>query len=252
MPEGLLIAQVSDCHVSADSRQTYRGINPHKNLKALMKRVKSLRPDMLLATGDLSEDGSRKSYQLLKKYLSLAGVPVLALPGNHDDPQLLAEAFPGSPVDTIAVSDHGPWQIIRLNSCVPRRPEGLLSETSLADLEEYLSSAGQKPKLIAVHHQPLPVGNPWIDRYPLENAADLMRIVDQCADVKAVVWGHIHHAFRAERSGVAMLGGPSSAINSLQDVQRFTADPAGPAFRWVKLKADASLESGISVRLGQQ
>ena len=57
-----------------------------------------MNPDLLLATGDLSEDGSRTSYLALRNYLKPLGIPVLALPGNHDDPGLLAEVFPGSPV----------------------------------------------------------------------------------------------------------------------------------------------------------
>ena len=245
MNRSIHIVQVSDCHVSADTGQTYRGQYPYKNLQAMMRRVENRQPQLLLATGDLSEDGSRRSYQLLKEALQIPGVPVLALPGNHDAPALLAETFVGSPVETIAVSDHGPWQIIRLNSCLPGRPEGFLSERSLADLEAHLSSAEQRPKLIAVHHQPVPVGNPWIDKYPLENAAEFMRLADHYADVKAVAWGHIHHAFKAERNGTVMLGGPSSVINSLLNVQRFTADPAGPACRWLELRADGTLSTGI-------
>ncbi len=52
------IAQVSDCHLSADPQTQYRGINPHHNLKTLMQKVKAMQPDLLLASGDLSEDGS--------------------------------------------------------------------------------------------------------------------------------------------------------------------------------------------------
>src|SRR5665811_215051 len=154
MSSRFLIVQISDCHVAADPSQKYRGINPHHNLKTMMDKVKAIKPDLLLATGDLSEDGSRESYGMLQAYLDLSGIPVLALPGNHDDPELLAEAFPGSPVDSIAVSDHGSWQIIRLNSCLPGRPEGHLDEKPLIDLASLLSSSEQRPRLIAVHHQP--------------------------------------------------------------------------------------------------
>ena len=110
------IVQISDCHLPANPEQTYRGINPLHHLVALIPKVKALKPDLLLATGDLSEDGSRVSYQVLQEIFMPLGIPVLALPGNHDDPQLLADAFPGSPVDSIETSSHGPWQIIRLNS----------------------------------------------------------------------------------------------------------------------------------------
>jgi Icc protein len=240
------IVQISDCHVSADLGREYRGINPHRNLKNLMQKVKAKKPDLLLATGDLSEDGSRESYRLLKKYLGIAGVPVLALPGNHDEPDLLADVFPGSPVDSIAVSEHGPWQIIRLNSCVPGRPEGHLTDEALTALETLLSTDKQRPRLISVHHQPIPVANPWIDKYPLDNPSRLLQLIDETPGVKIVLWGHIHHSFATELGGTAMLGSPSSAINSLAAVKRFTADPAGPACRWLQLNSDHTFLTGIT------
>ena len=66
--KSILIAQISDCHLPADPDQDYRGINPLKNLKTVIKRVQALKPDLILATGDLSEDGSRQS-QHLKNFL---------------------------------------------------------------------------------------------------------------------------------------------------------------------------------------
>ena len=161
MSNGTLIVQVSDCHLPADPNQKYRGINPHQNLKTLTESLKALKPDLLLATGDLSEDGSRASYRNLQKILKPIGVPVLALPGNHDDPDLLAEYFPGSPVDTLEASEHDAWQIIRLNSSLPAKPEGRLGESVLSELEVFLTTHQQGPCLIALHHQPITVGSPW-------------------------------------------------------------------------------------------
>ena len=113
------LVQISDCHLSGDKEQLFRGINPHLTLQRVMERIHQAQPDLLLASGDLSEDGSAASYRLLQDQLRMPGVPVLALPGNHDDPQALAEAFPGSPVNSIAVSEHDAWQLIRMNSCMP-------------------------------------------------------------------------------------------------------------------------------------
>lgn len=210
-----------------------------------MQKVRAMKPDLLLASGDLSEDGSRASYQALQQFFKPPGIPVLALPGNHDDAVLLAESFHGSPVDTIRVTDHGSWQIIRLNSCLPGKPEGRFSEKTLAQLEFILGHHQQRPRLIAMHHQPIPVGNPWIDKYPLLDPEAFLQLIDDYPDIKAVLWGHIHHAFETDRNGTAMLGGPSSAINSLPGVQKFTEDPAGPACRWLELRADGTLQTGI-------
>ena len=118
-------------------------------------------------------------------------------------------------------------------------------KTTLAGLEAQLDATRQRPTLVAVHHQPVPVGNPWIDKYPLENAAELMRIIDGSAQVRAVAWGHVHHAFQAVRNGTVMLGCPSTVINSLLNVEKFTPDPAGPACRWLELKADGSVGTCI-------
>jgi Icc protein len=243
--KGILVAQVTDCHLPSDPQQRYRGIDPHKNLKALLKKVRAIKPDLLLATGDLSEDGGRPSYLALQKYFKPLHIPVLALPGNHDDPALLADIFPGSPVHSIAVSEHGPWQIIRLNSCLAGRPEGVLSEVSLTMLEHFLNHHQHAPLLIAVHHQPITIGSPWIDKYPLTETQAFLRLVDKHANVKAVVWGHVHQVFETRRNGTAMLAGPSSAINALPGAQRFIPDETGPACRWLELGADQTISSGI-------
>ncbi|MGB5487431.1 MAG: phosphodiesterase [Lysobacterales bacterium] len=239
-----LIAQITDCHLPADPRQKYRDIYPHQTLKALLRKVRAMNPDLLLATGDLSEDGSRASYLAMQKLFKPLGVPVLALPGNHDDAAQLADAFPGSPVDSIRVSEHGPWQIVRLNSCVPGKHEGHLCERALMDLEDFLEHT-HSPLLITVHHQPICIGSPWIDKYRLFDSEDFLCLVDRHPNVRAVVWGHIHQAFETDRNGTAMLGGPSSAINALSGAQKFTPDNIGPAFRWLELRDDKTLESGI-------
>jgi len=239
------VAQVSDCHLPADPREGYRGIDPRLNLEALLNGVKAKQPDLLLLTGDLSEDGSRESYRALRSIFQTVGVPVLALPGNHDDAGLLEETFPGSPVDTIRVSDHGAWQIVRLNSCIPGAPEGRLNDRVLAALEEHLAGNAGQAQLIALHHQPVVVGNPWIDRYPLLNPEPLLQLVGRYPSVKTVVWGHIHQAFAVERNGTALLGGPSSAINTVPGVQKFTPDQLGPACRWLELNADQTLATLI-------
>ena len=210
-----------------------------------MGKIKALKPDLLLASGDLSEDASPASYHSLRNFFAPLGIPVLAVPGNHDDPGLLAKTFPPSPVDGVEVSDHGGWQIIRLNSCLPGRHEGRFSGEALEALERVLGDGMGQPRLIALHHQPMEVGSPWIDKYSLLEPEKFLGIINQYPDVKATVWGHVHQVFDAERNGIAMLGSPSSVINSLPGAMKFTADPGGPGCRWLELAADGSFRTGI-------
>ena len=68
MTDSIRIAQITDCHLPADPKQQYRGINPRDNLNTLLQKVKDLAPNLVLASGDLSEDGSRISYLALQQY----------------------------------------------------------------------------------------------------------------------------------------------------------------------------------------
>ena len=245
MSQTIRVVQISDCHLPGDPDQTYRGANPHNNLKGLLKKVSAFAHDLLLATGDLSEDASPASYKALQTYFDPLGVPVLALPGNHDNAELLADTFPGSPIDSVAVSEHGPWQIIRINSCLEGKVEGHLAEQTLQQLNRVLLDNPFRPRVLALHHQPISANSPWIDKYRLFEPQAFLELIDQTPGVKAVVWGHVHQVCDNEIDGVAMLSGPSSAINSLSGTQKFTASPLGPACRWLELRLDGTITSGV-------
>ena len=240
------IAQVSDCHLPASADVLYRGISAYKNLELILAKVADFSPDLLLATGDLSEDASPSSYSALKRYFDTLGVDVLPVPGNHDEPQQVASIFPGSPVENLEVSDHGEWQIIRLNSCIDARPEGRVTEENLEQLATLLRENPTRPRLLVLHHQPVLVGSPWIDKYRLQNPLELMSLVAACDGVKAVLWGHVHQAYSAQHGDTSLLAGPSSAINGLPGKDKFTSDPQGPAFRWLELYDGGRFETGIT------
>lgn len=241
----LRIAQLTDCHLPASPDCDYRGINAYTNLELVLAKVREFGPDLILASGDLSEDASPSSYFALKAYLEQLQVPVLALPGNHDEPGLLAQTFPGSPVDDVVTSEPGDWQIIRLNSCIEGRPDGRVTASNLQQLAALLQAEPERDRIIVLHHQPVLVGSPWIDKYCLQEPEEFLQLVDKYSSIKAVLWGHVHQEFAVVRQGTQMLAGPSSAINSLPGKETFTADPGGPAFRWLLASEDGTLTTGV-------
>jgi len=249
LSNGLRILQITDCHLPAGPELPYRGINSHESLNLLLESVhefaQGFKPDMILATGDLSEDGSQGSYDWLKKYLGEFNLPVLALPGNRDEPGLLAENYQGSPVNNVEVTEHGDWQIIRLNTTLPGTPAGRIKDDNLVELEQILSQDSGRLRLIALHHQPVPVNSPWSDKYRLQEPEGFLRLIDQCEDVKAVVWGHVHQDFVEDRNGIKLMSGPSAARNGVPGMPNFIADTTGPACRWLELGADGSVATGI-------
>ena len=239
------IAQITDCHLPANRETRYRGIDAWAHLERLLVQLKTRKPDLVLATGDLSEDSSTASYRGLRDLLWKLRVPVLALPGNHDDAGLVEQYFPSSPVDTPRLSYHGGWQIIRLNSCESGKPHGWLADKVLKELEDILVRDTGRPRLLALHHQPLIANSPWIDKHRLLEPEPFLQLVDHYTDIKAVVWGHIHQVFETRLHNTLMLGGPSCAINGIPGAKKFTPDTLGPACRWLELRSDGSLQSHI-------
>jgi Icc protein len=245
MTAPLRVVQLSDCHVSARAGQSYRGLDPRLTLEAVLEAAAAWSPDLVVATGDLSEDASPESYRYLAGAISSLGVPVLALPGNHDHAREQQAWFSLSPVDDPLVHEAGGWRLVLLNSTVADEVPGRLSPRMLSGLEEALAARPGVPQLVALHHQPVLMGSAWIDRYPLLEPEGFWELLARYAGVRVVLWGHVHQAFSALRGGRRLLGGPSTVSNSLPGRDVFTHDPAGPACRWLKLGVNGEVSGGI-------
>jgi Icc protein len=241
----LRLVQVSDCHVSADRSAAYRGQSADRNLASLLPAIRRWRPDLLLLTGDVSEDGSAVSYGRVAALLSTAGAPVLALPGNHDVTEVMRRYFPLGPWEGPLHYEARAWHLVLLDSTEPGRISGTLPPPRLAQLDECLSRSEGRQVLLALHHHPVMMASAWIDRYPLEQAEAFWPHVARYPQVRCIAWGHVHQDFHAQRNGVALLGGPSSVANSLPQRPEFTLDLNGPACRWLELGADGDVETGL-------
>ncbi|MEE8338966.1 MAG: metallophosphoesterase [Xanthomonadales bacterium] len=241
----LRIIQISDCHVSADPDALYRGQSPDANLRKILQLARRWNPALILLTGDVSEDGSRQSYQRTSGLLARAGVPVLALPGNHDDVEVMRRYFPVGPWDGPQVIKAENWQLVLLDSTEPNRIDGCFSASRLEQIRASLHDKDREHTLVALHHQPVPVGAPWIDRYMLESPGRFLEVIDRSLQARCVVWGHVHHDFRLQRKGMILLGAPSSVANSIPGAQRFTLDQMGPACRWLELSARGEVNTGV-------
>jgi Icc protein len=241
----LRIVQVSDCHLPREPETPYRGHHADRNLSSLLPAIRRRQPDLLLLTGDISEDGSAAAYGRVAALMSTAGASVLALPGNHDDPTVMRRYFPLGPWDGPHVYRARNWQLVLLDSTEPGCISGIFSDDVLQRLDQCLRLDEGRPTLLALHHQPVPVNSPWIDRYPLENAEAFWNLVDQHPQVRGITWGHVHQDFRSRRGAVELFGSPSTAANGLPDRDSFTLDLGGPACRWLELNPDGGIETGL-------
>ena len=240
----LRIIQISDCHLPAVRGTAYRGRDAYAAVEAVLGLVEDWSPDLLLATGDLSEDASPDAYRWLARKLAKLGTPVLAIPGNHDHAGRMNEWFEHAAVDAPLVYDCQGWRLVMLDSAPPGLIAGQFSARQLDQLEAALLGS-DAPKLVALHHQPVPVGSAWIDRYPLLEAERFWSRVSGDRQVRLVCWGHVHQAFEQQLDGLLALGAPSTVSNSLPGQPRFSWDGRGGACRWLKLAPDGTVETGL-------
>lgn len=237
----LRLVQLSDSHLSADPAAEYRGFNPGTTLQSLRPAVEKLAPHMLVLSGDVSEDGSAQSYERAAELIDGLAGEIVWLPGNHDERETMARALDRPGYSAGPVLERGGWQIVLLDSAWYDRPEGELDRGRLEPLDQL---DGEKPALVFVHHQPIAIGSPWIDKYPLIANHRLWEKLDGSA-VRAVAFGHVHQVFEEQHRGIACLAAPSTVANSLPGTEKFTADPDGPAARWFELRPGGEWKTGI-------
>ncbi len=115
----LKLIQISDCHVSAERGADYRGQNADRNLDSVLQAARAWDPDLVLVTGDVSEDASTTSYARVAVKLGTLGSPLLVLPGNHDDPSVMRRHFHNGPWGGPFVKEMGDWLLVLLDSSVP-------------------------------------------------------------------------------------------------------------------------------------
>ncbi len=228
------LVQITDCHLEADPAARARTGFPLRQLEAVVAAVNRERPELVLVTGDISQDETVASYRLAERVLSRLDAPWFWLPGNHDQPARMAECR-----ELRATLDLGRWRVLLLDTRVSGQPHGELGEAALATLAERLA-ADDRPTLLAMHHPPLPIGSAWLDEIGLADGEAFWRIVAPHRQVRGVFFGHVHQAFHGVHAladgEVPVYGCPATADQFLPGSSSFAIDEASrPGYRLIEL-----------------
>jgi 3',5'-cyclic-AMP phosphodiesterase len=234
------VLHLTDTHIAVDAAYALKGVEVRESLAQVLAHAgRQGRPELLLATGDLAQDGSEAAYRWLAGALEPAASRLAALAGNHDNPSLLAAVLPMPR----QIQLDG-WRIILLHTAVPEAEGGRLADSELTFLDQTLA-APPMPTLIALHHPPLLLGSRWLDAIGLDNAGDFWRLVEHRQQMRAVLFGHAHQAFDAFRGAVRLLGTPSTCAQFLPYADDFALDTLPPGYRTLALHANGQLETAV-------
>lgn len=244
MPRSKLI-QITDLHLGVSSDTFLAGINPLDSFIAVLDALKKngYEEELILLSGDLSGVSHENSYHILNQLLKNRNKKVVWLPGNHDNPVLMRKHLRDFPFQRVKTIDN--WAILSLDSSQSGTPVGHISDTELLRAEEALNRLSDRFVLISMHHCPICIGSPWLDKHKLDNAEELYKIVSEQENIKGVVTGHVHQKFEGLWGTVPVYTSPSSCIQFRRGSGQFCISTEPPAYRWFDLKENGSLVTGV-------
>lgn len=244
------LVQISDLHLQQHADQLFRGHSVEARYQSVLQEVfRETDPDLLLLTGDLVHHGYLEGYQRLK--VSVERLPCVSrwLPGNHDLGERMLSL--GGDLNR-KITTLGDWIILTLDST--SNGDGFGSG-SLADEElNWLAEQLQNDEntqfiLIALHHNPLSVESAWQNRIGLQNAEHFWQLVEQSAQCRGVICGHLHYPQYWQRAGVEVFSAPATAPQFKPACEQFTLenDPQrmGPGWRSYHLHPDGRIVSEV-------
>lgn len=240
------LVQITDTHLFADPSQRMRGLDTAQTLRQVVTHVRTRYADAAacLLTGDLSHDGDAGSYRLLRRIMGSLNMPLLAIPGNHDNKTLMAQMLDDGRWHYCPVFDIGTWRILNLDSVVEDAEHGCLDDAQL-ELTRQALDCPHRHALVCLHHPPLAIGSRWLDCIGLTNRVEFLEAVDRSGVVRGVLWGHIHQEFCECRNGVSLWGSPSTCVQFMPGVDRFAVDARAPGYRVLDLGQDGTLRSYV-------
>ncbi len=237
------IIQISDCHLSSDDQQQWFNRHPDQYLERVIHYINNYEHDasVILATGDLSHDGSEKSYVKLAEYFSQLKNKVYAIAGNHDDSHNMDKYL-----NLVSHFTKDNWLFLMLDTHVTSEEYGMLSQQALAYADEILSKHPDKYIFISMHHPAIHIDCAWIDKINLLNSQDFMALVSHHNNIKAITSGHVHQSHELIIDGVAFFTCPSSCHQYLSHSNDFAVDEVAAGYRWFNLQANGKVISGVT------
>ncbi len=190
--KALRVVQITDIHLLAEAGARLYGVDSAITLQKVIDAIRQLSPlpGLIIATGDLAEDGSKATYARLRHVLAAINIPVYVLPGNHDDAGAMHDALVDENISFVDSVRVGAWYFMFVNTQVVGESYGFISADEMSLLRTNLKSAGDSPVVVALHHTPMQIC-PRMN-CQLQNLSEFNQLVHGFPGIKAVIAGHTH------------------------------------------------------------
>lgn len=221
------IVWLTDLHYGGDPE--YFRCDPAVRLEAALETILRDHRDAAacVISGDVTNDGGIEVYRALAGRLSVLQMPILPIPGNHDNRGWLRSAIPlpeGAMQDFVQYRARcGEVDVICLDTLVPGEHGGALCTRRMAWLKQALAEDADRHVLVFMHHPPFALGIPMMDQIRCADGDAILDLLADAGTVRHLCCGHVHRP----TSG-AIRGVPFSTLRAVS----FQAPPPWPAWGW--------------------
>lgn len=216
----MLVAQISDTHITEPDQMTYGFVPVAENLARCVANINNLsrQPDLVLLSGDVTSDCSLNEAKHAASILDDLACPYFLVPGNHDDRSALWRVFGGTACPSMSgefinyVIEGHDLRIIALDSVAVGEPGGEICAARADWLNACLNAGGDQPTIIFMHHPPLKCGVPETDEDGFKGADILGKVIDRYPNIERILCGHIHLLTHARWHGTVVSTSPSMGM----------------------------------------
>ncbi len=215
MVKPMLIAQISDPHITEDLADL--PVDPRHRLENVIDALNAstVPLDLVIATGDLTNNGTADEYAVLRGHLERITARVLVMPGNHDDAPLmrseLADYLPANAADNHLsyTIDEYSLRLVCLDTSLVGLAGGVFDAEREAWLDNTLA-ATDTPTIVFMHHPAFNSGMGWMDTMSLDNKEEFAAVIAKHPHVGTVASGHLHRSLTTRIAHAVAVGAPST------------------------------------------
>ncbi len=233
------IAHITDTHLD-DPTALERGIDPRKNLEAVLEHIADNAIDEIVFTGDIGEP---QMYKWLFDKLEYHKPGFKAILGNHDELdealKYYTNTYPAGKDGLYYAYEDDVYKYIFLDSST-----SVISDSQFTWLE---GEAATIKKIILFIHHPIIGFETGMDKiYPLKNRDNLNDLLQQCKQNVTIFCGHYHMPDKRTDRKITQYITPAISFQVKKDSPSIDINAASFGYRIITL-TDHNVKSTLVI-----
>ncbi len=230
------IIQLTDLHIYSKD-EMINGVDTRANFLNTIKKIKDLKYDFLVITGDLCfSDGDIEVYKWIKqKLLEFEIKNYYVIGGNHDDAKAIANVF--GLEDKLKKDEL--YYFVEPNFIFLDTVKGYCNDNQLEWFENKIKNIKDINPIIFMHHPPFKADVYHMDaKYYFKQSDKFEEICRTNKQNSYVFCGHYHNEITLIKDNINMFITPSTYLQIYMYSENFEVDNRVPAFRIIDIEKD--------------